>query len=58
MKIDRLIGILSILLQKEKVTARELAEKYEVSRRTIKRDIETLCKSENLKTVIRHPIRR
>lgn len=27
MKIDRLIGILSILLQKEKVTAPELAEK-------------------------------
>lgn len=45
MKIDRLIGILSILLQKEKVTAPELAEKYEVSRRTINRDIEALCKA-------------
>lgn len=43
MKIDRLIGILSILLQKEKVTAPELAEKYEVSRRTINRDISVLC---------------
>ena len=43
MKIDRLIGILSILLQKEKVTAPELAEKFEVSRRTINRDIEALC---------------
>ena len=43
MKIDRLIGILSILLQKEKVTAPYLAEKFEVSRRTINRDIETLC---------------
>ena len=42
MKIDRLIGILSILLQKEKVTSAELAEKFEVSRRTILRDIETL----------------
>lgn len=31
MKIDRLIGILSILLQKEKITAPELAEKFEVS---------------------------
>lgn len=31
MKIDRLIGILSILLQKDKVIAAELAEKYEVS---------------------------
>lgn len=45
MKIDRLIGILSILLQKEKVTAPELAEKYEVSCRTINRDIEALCKA-------------
>lgn len=45
MKIDRLIGILSILLQKERVTAPELAEKYEVSRRTINRDIEALCKA-------------
>lgn len=45
MKIDRLIGILSILLQKEKVTAPELAEKFEVSRRTINRDIENLCKA-------------
>lgn len=45
MKIDRLIGILSILLQKERVTAPELAEKYEVSRRTINRDIEALCRA-------------
>lgn len=45
MKIDRLIGILSILLQKEKITAPELAKKYEVSRRTINRDIEALCKA-------------
>ena len=45
MKIDRLIGILSVLLQKEKVTAPELAEKFEVSRRTINRDIEDLCKA-------------
>ena len=29
MKIDRLIGILSVLLQKEKVTAPELAERFE-----------------------------
>ena len=45
MKIDRLIGILSILLQKEKTTAPELAERFEVSRRTINRDIEDLCKA-------------
>ncbi len=42
MKIDRLIGILSILLQEEKTTAPELAERFEVSRRTINRDIEDL----------------
>lgn len=45
MKIDRLIGILSILLQRDRVTAAELAEKFEVSRRTIVRDIEDLCKA-------------
>ncbi len=45
MKIDRLIGILSILLQKDKVTAPYLAEKFEVSRRTINRDIEDLCRA-------------
>lgn len=45
MKIDRLIGILSILLQQEKVTAPYLADKFEVSRRTINRDIEDLCKA-------------
>lgn len=45
MKIDRLIGILSILLQQEKVTAPFLAKHFEVSRRTINRDIEALCKA-------------
>lgn len=45
MKIERLIGILSILLQKEIVTAPFLAEHFEVSRRTINRDIEDLCKA-------------
>ena len=45
MKIDRLIGILSVLLQKEIITAPELAERFEVSRRTINRDIEVLCKA-------------
>ena len=42
MKIDRLIGILSILLQNGKTTAPELARHFEVSRRTILRDIDTL----------------
>ena len=45
MKIDRLIGILYVLLQKDKVTAPELAERFEVSRRTINRDIEDLCRA-------------
>lgn len=45
MKIDRLIGILSILLQKEIVTTPELAEHFEVSRRTISRDIDALCRA-------------
>lgn len=45
MRVDRLIGILSILLQKEKATAPDLARQFEVSRRTINRDIEELCKA-------------
>ncbi len=45
MKIDRLIGIITILLQKDKVTAPFLAEKFQVSRRTISRDIEDICKA-------------
>ncbi len=44
-KVDRLIGILTILLQRQRVAAPELAEKFEVSRRTINRDIEDLCKA-------------
>ena len=44
MKIDRLIGILSILLQEEKTTAPELAEKFEVSRRTIIGILKTFAK--------------
>ena len=45
MKIDRLIGIITILLQKDQVTAPELAERFEVSRRTINRDIEDICQA-------------
>lgn len=43
MKADRLIGILSLLLQHEKCTIRTLSEQFEVSRRTVSRDIQTLC---------------
>lgn len=45
MKIARLIGILSVLLQQPQVTAADLAERFEVSRRTIYRDIEALCQA-------------
>ena len=45
MKLDRLIGILSILLQQDKITANQLADKFEVSCRTILRDIDDISKS-------------
>ena len=45
MKIDRLIGIIMILLRQGRATAPELAERFEVSRRTINRDIEDICRA-------------
>ncbi len=45
MKIDRLLGIVTILLQCRKTTAPELARRFEVSRRTIHRDIVCLCQA-------------
>lgn len=45
MKIERLIGIITTLQQKGKVTAPYLAEKFEVSRRTINRDVEEICRA-------------
>jgi predicted DNA-binding transcriptional regulator YafY len=45
MKLDRLLGILTVLLQTDRITAPELAEKFEVNRRTIGRDIDSLCKA-------------
>lgn len=45
MKIDRLFGILTTLLQRDFVTAPFLAEKFEVTRRTIGRDIDALCQA-------------
>lgn len=42
MKIDRLISIIMILNNKERVTAKELSEKFEVSTKTIQRDIDTI----------------
>lgn len=40
--LNRLIGIIYILLNKGTVTAGELAERFEVSVRTIYRDVEQL----------------
>ena len=45
MKLYRLLGILTVLLQNERVTAPYLAGKFEVTRRTIARDIDTLCEA-------------
>lgn len=45
MKLDRLLGILTILLKNDRVTAPQLAEKFEVTRRTIGRDIDALCQA-------------
>lgn len=42
MKINRMIEIVTILLNKKNVTAKELAERFEVSTRTIYRDIDVL----------------
>ncbi|MBU5425840.1 YafY family transcriptional regulator [Tissierella pigra] len=42
MKIDRLLSIIVILLNKNNITAKELANRFEVSLRTIYRDIETI----------------
>lgn len=45
MQIQRLFEIVYILLEKKNVTAKELAEHFEVSARTIYRDVETLSEA-------------
>jgi predicted DNA-binding transcriptional regulator YafY len=42
MRIDRMLSIVITLLYKEKISARELAQKFEVSIRTVYRDIEAI----------------
>ena len=42
MKINRLLEIVTLLLNRETITAKELADRFEVSSRTIYRDIEVL----------------
>jgi predicted DNA-binding transcriptional regulator YafY len=44
-KIDRLIAIITILLNKGRITAENLAERFEVSTRTIYRDIDALSEA-------------
>lgn len=45
MKIDRLLGILNVLANADRITIQELAERFEVSKRTIFRDLDTLNES-------------
>lgn len=42
MKLDRLVAIVMVLLERRKVTARSLADLFEVSLRTIYRDLEAI----------------
>lgn len=42
MKIDRLVSIIMLLLEKERICAHELAEMFEVTPRTIYRDIDSI----------------
>lgn len=42
MKVDRLVSIIMVLLDKERIGAQELADMFEVSPRTIYRDIDTI----------------
>ena len=51
MKIDRLIGILSVLLQQEMTTAPELAERFHCSIRTVMNDVNFLTDKYPIYTV-------
>src|SRR5690625_6189272 len=42
MKVERLISIIMILLDKERISAQKLADMFEVSLRTIYRDIDAI----------------
>lgn len=42
MRIDRMLGIIVLLLNRDRVSAKQLAEKFEVSVRTVYRDIDSI----------------
>lgn len=42
MKVSRLVSIIMILLDKERISAQELANMFEVSKRTIYRDVDAI----------------
>ena len=42
-RIDRLFGILTLLQSKKYVTAEKIAEKFNISIRTVYRDVKALC---------------
>ena len=55
MKIDRLISIVVYLLNHGRTSAQKLAEEFEVSSRTIMRDLESLNQAGiNFKIFLRH----
>ncbi|WP_152396069.1 helix-turn-helix transcriptional regulator [Paenibacillus guangzhouensis] len=45
MKIDRLLAMTVLLLNRGRISAKELAERFEVSTKTIYRDMDTLCQA-------------
>ena len=42
MKVDRLVSIIMVLLDKKRIAAKDLADMFEVSKRTIYRDIDSI----------------
>jgi predicted DNA-binding transcriptional regulator YafY len=47
-RIDRLFGILTLLQSKRFVSAEKIAEKFDISIRTVYRDVKALCELLNI----------
>ena len=45
MQIHRLVAMIYLLLERQRMTAKELAEHFEVSTRTVYRDVEALAQA-------------